>query len=82
MNLKFVSREKIRVSKRRSSKFRALVDSLNNLTPGGQALEVTYADTKELNSIRNIVYTHNRETGTKIKSGKDSENNRVFFYRD
>jgi len=82
MNLKFVNREKIRVSKRRSSKFRQLVESLNNLTSGGQALEVTFADTKELNSIRNIVYTFNRETGIKIKSGKDSENNRVFFYRD
>jgi hypothetical protein len=82
MNLKFVNREKIRVSKRRSSKFRQLVESLNNLTSGGQALEVTFGDTKELNSIRNIVYTFNRETGIKIKSGKDSENNRVFFYRD
>lgn len=82
MNLKFVNRERIRVSKRRSSKFRQLVESLNNLTSGGQALEVTFADIKELNSIRNIVYTFNRETGIKIKSGKDSENNRVFFYRD
>ena len=82
MNLKFVNREKIRVSKRRSSKFRQLVESLGNLTPGGQALEVTFTDVKELNSIRNIVYTYNRETGIKIKSGKDSENNRVFFYRD
>lgn len=82
MNLKFVNREKIRISKRRSSKFRQLVESLGNLTSGGQALEVTFTDVKELNSIRNIVYTYNRETGIKIKSGKDSENNRVFFYRD
>jgi hypothetical protein len=82
MNLKFVNREKIRVSKRRSSKFRQLVESLGNLISGGQALEVTFTDVKELNSIRNIVYTYNRETGIKIKSGKDSENNRVFFYRD
>jgi hypothetical protein len=48
MNLKFVNREKIRISKRRSSKFRQLVESLGNLTSGGQALEVTFTDVKEI----------------------------------
>ncbi|MEX0929481.1 MAG: hypothetical protein WDZ53_08755 [Balneolales bacterium] len=52
------------------------------MKPGQDALEVTYSNDKELNSMRNVVYTHNRETGSKIKSGKDTVNNKVFFYKD
>lgn len=82
MKIKFVPRSDIRITKKSSSKFRPLIDALNELRPGQDALEVSYSNDKELNSMRNVVYTHNRETGNKIKSGKDTVNNKVFFYKD
>ncbi|MBP3192215.1 hypothetical protein [Natronogracilivirga saccharolytica] len=82
MKLKFVPRTDVRVTKKSSSKFRPLIEALNKLEPGGDALEVTYSNDKELNSMRNVVYTYNRETGAKIKSGKDTVNGKVFFYKE
>lgn len=82
MKIKIVPRSEIRITKKSSSKFRPLIDALNKLEPGGDALEVTYSNDKELNSMRNVVYTYNRESGSKIKSGKDTVNNKVFFYKD
>ncbi len=82
MKLKFVPRSDVRITKKSSSKFRPLIESLNKLEPGGDALEVTFSNDKELNSMRNVVYTYNRETGAKIKSGKDTVNGKVFFYKE
>lgn len=82
MKLKLVPRTDVRVTKKSSSKFRPLIDALNKLEPGGDALEVTYANDKELNSMRNVVYTFNRESGQKIKSGKDTVNGKVYFYKE
>ncbi len=82
MKLKFVPRSDVRITKKSSSKFRPLIESLNKLEPGGDALEVTFTNDKELNSMRNVVYTYNRETGGKIKSGKDTVNGKVFFYKE
>jgi hypothetical protein len=82
MKLKFVPRKEVRVTKKSSSKFRPLIEALNKLEPGGDALEVTFSSDKELNSMRNVVYTYNRETNGKIKSGKDTVNGKVFFYKE
>lgn len=82
MKLKFVPRTDVRITKKSSSKFRPLIDALNKLEPGGDALEVTFSNDKELNSMRNVVYTFNRESGSKIKSGKDTVNGKVFFYKE
>jgi hypothetical protein len=82
MKLKFVPRSDVRITKKSSSKFRPLIESLNKLEPGGDALEVTFSNDKELNSMRNVVYTYNRETGARIKSGKDTVNGKVFFYKE
>lgn len=82
MKLKFVPRSDVRITKKSSSKFRPLIESLNKLEPGGDALEVTFSNDKELNSMRNVVYTYNRETGAKVKSGKDTVNGKVFFYKE
>jgi hypothetical protein len=82
MKIKFVPRSEVKITKKSSSKFRPLLDALGKLTPGGEALEVTYTTDKELNSMRNVVYTFNRETGNKIKSGKDTMNSKIFFYKD
>ena len=82
MKIKFVDRSFIKISKKSSSKFRPLIDALQKLESGGDAVEVGYSNEKELNSMRNVVYTFNRETGQKIKSGKDAVNKKVFFYKD
>lgn len=82
MKIKKVPRSEIKITKKSSSKFKQLIEELSNLEPGGNALEVTFSNDKELNSMRNVVYTFNRESGIKIRSGKDSMNNRIYFYRD
>ncbi len=82
MKIKVIPRSNIRITKKSSSKFRPLLDALQNLQPGGDAIEVTYSNEKELNSMRNVVYTFNRETGNKVKSGKDAMNGKIFFFKD
>ncbi len=82
MKVRFVKRGDIKVTKKSSSKFKPLLDALTQLSPGGDAIEVTYTGDKELNSMRNVVYTWNREMGYKIRSGKDTMNSKIFFYRD
>lgn len=82
MNVRFVPRSEIKISKKSSSKFKPLLEALDSLEPGGQAVQVTYEDEKELNSMRNVVYTYNRDNNEKIKSGKDSRNQTVYFYKD
>ena len=81
MKIKIVPRSDVRVTKKSSSKFKPLIDALSKLEPGGEALEVGFTNEKELNSMRNVVYTYSRETGTKVKSGRDSAASKVYFYR-
>lgn len=80
MNIKFVPREDINISKRSSSKYKPVLDGINNLDRR-EALEVSFENEAELNSIRNIVYTHNRENKDNIKSSKHSKKKVVYFYR-
>jgi len=80
MKVKIVPKSKVKVSRSSSSKYQPLIDSVQKLKSGGDALRVKYSDERELNSMRNIVYTINREEGKKIKSNKDAENKVVYFY--
>lgn len=82
MKVRFIKRADVKAKKKTSSKFKPLIDALSQLTPGGDAVEVTYGDDKELNSMRNVAYTWQRDNGIKIKSGKDAGNNKIFFFRD
>lgn len=82
MDIKFVDRKKIKTTKRRASKFKPLLDALDDLKVGGEAIEVQYKDEKSVNSMRTAVYQYNREKGVKIKSGKDSQNKKIYFYRE
>lgn len=82
MKVRFIKRADVKAKKKTSSKFKPLIDALSQLTPGGDAVEVTYGDDKELNSMRNVAYTWQRDNGIKIKSGKDTGNNKIFFFRD
>ncbi len=82
MDIEFVEREKINLSKRRSSKFKPLLEALDKLEVGGDAVEVSYKDDKSVNSMRTAVYQYNQDKGVKIRSGKDSENKKIYFYRE
>ena len=82
MNIRFVDREKIYTSKKRSSKFKPLLEALDQLEVGGDAIEVDYEDDKSVNSMRTAVYQYNQKRGVKIKSGKDSTNKKIYFYRE
>ncbi|MFU8812751.1 MAG: hypothetical protein ACNA78_07255 [Balneolaceae bacterium] len=81
MNIKFVTRDKVKPSRKRSSKFKPLLDAVDKLEPGGKALEVSYRSDKSVNSMRTAIYQYNQENDATIKSSKDAENKRVFFYR-
>lgn len=82
MDIKFVDREKIYTSKKRSSKFKPLLEALDQLEVGGDAIEIDYEDDKSVNSMRTAVYQYNQKKGVKIKSGKDPENKKLYFYRE
>lgn len=82
MKVKLVPRSKVRVSRKSSSKYAKLKEKLGDLKPGGDALQIKYSDKKELNSIRNIAYTYNKENNTKIRSNSDSSKNMIYFYID
>jgi hypothetical protein len=81
MDIKFVNRSQVKSSKRRSSKFKPLMEALDKLEPGGDAVEVSYTNEKSVNSMRTAVYQYNQENNVKIKSGKDSSNKKIYFYR-
>lgn len=80
MKIKIVPREKVRVSRKSRSKYSKLKEALTKLKPGGEILKVKYSNQKELNSVRNIAYTYNRETNGNVKSSSDASENTVFFY--
>lgn len=82
MKIKVVPRSDIRITKKTSSKFKPLIEALDQLQPGGDAVRVAFTNEKELNSMRNVVYTYNRETGQKVKSGKDAMNGKIYFYKN
>jgi hypothetical protein len=82
MDIKFVKRSQVNSSKRRASKFKPLMDALDKLEPGGDAVQVSYQNEKSVNSMRTAVYQYNQENNVKIKSGKDAANKKIFFYRE
>jgi len=82
MDIKIVDRQEIKTTKKRSSKFKPLLEALDKLKPGKKAVEVSYKDDKNVNSMRTAVYQYNQDKGVKIKSGKDSENKKIYFYRE
>lgn len=57
------------------------MEALDKLEAGGDAVEVSYTNEKSVNSMRTAVYQYNQENNVKIKSGKDSANKKIYFYR-
>ncbi len=80
MKIKLVPRNNVKVSRRSRSKYDKLKDAISKLQPNGDAIRVEYSNQKELNSIRNIAYTYNKEMGRKVKSTTDANELSVFFY--
>lgn len=80
MKIKIVPRSKIKVSRKSKSKYDSLKEAIARLKPGGDALRIEFSGQKELNSIRNIAYTYNRETGSNIKSTTHTNEQAVFFF--
>ncbi len=82
MDIKFVKRSVVKSSKKRSSKFRPLLEGIEKLKPGGQAIEVSYSNDKAMNSMRTAVYQFCRQNNIAIKSRRDTVNKKMYFYRD
>ena len=82
MEIKFVKRSIVKTTKKRSSKFRPLLEAIEHLKPNGQAIEVSYTSEKGVNSMRTAVYQHCKKQGLTVKSRRDSVNKKMFFYRD
>lgn len=82
MDINFISRTDIKINKKSTSKYKPLLEAVKKLKPGGKALEVTFGDEAELNSMRNVIYSHNRETGDKIRSSKHPKKKLVYFYKE
>ena len=82
MEIKFVKRSTVKTTKKRSSKFRPLLEAIEKLKPNGQAVEVSYTTEKGVNSMRTAVYQFCRKQGLSVKSRRDSANKKMYFYRD
>ena len=82
MEIKFVKRSVVKSSKKRSSKFKPLLEAIEKLKPGGQAVEVPYSNDKSVNSMRTAVYQFCRQKDYTVKSSRDSTNKKIYFYRD
>lgn len=82
MDIKFVKRANIKSSKKRTSKFKPLLDAIGKLKPGGQAIEVGYTNDKNINSMRTAVYQYGKQHDIKVKSRRDAESKKIYFYRD
>ncbi|MTI87236.1 MAG: hypothetical protein FH748_04630 [Balneolaceae bacterium] len=82
MDIKFVKRSNIKSSKKRTSKFKPLLDAIEDLKPGGKAIEVSYTNEKNINSMRTAVYQFGKKNGIKVKSRRDADNKKIYFYRN
>lgn len=82
MDIKFVKRSVVKSTKKRSSKFRSLLEGIEKLRPGGQAIEVSYSNDKAMNSMRTAVYQFCRQKNFSIKSKRDTVGKKIYFYRD
>jgi len=80
MKVRLVPRSNIRVSRKTKSKYNKLLFALDELEPGGSAIQIRYTDVKELNSIRNIAYSYNKENNKKVRSSTESTDNIIFFF--
>lgn len=77
MTIDTISQSEINVSK----KYKPLIKALHKLEKGGQAIQVSFEDESEFESLEDIVSQFNRKNEGAIKSNKHSRKNEVFFYK-
>ncbi len=82
MDIKFVNRSNVKSSKKRTSKFKPLLDAIAQLKPGGKAIEVSYTNEKNINSMRTAVYQFGKQNDIKVRSRRDADNKKIYFYRN
>lgn len=82
MKVRLIPRSKICVSRKTKSKYDKLKLALEELEPGGNAIQIKYADKKELSSIRNVAYSFNKEKNGKVRSSSGNSDNILFFFVD
>lgn len=80
MKIRFVDRSEIKISRKSKSKYRPLKEAIAELKPGGDAIQIKFSDDKELTSLRNVIYTHNRETNSNVRSSADKNKSLIYFY--
>ncbi|MCC5927376.1 MAG: hypothetical protein JJU41_12535 [Bacteroidetes bacterium] len=80
MKIKIVPRSDVKITKKTTSKYKPLLEALDQLKPGGQAIEATFSNEKEFAAMRNVVYAYNRANNVKVKSSKDSANGKVYYF--
>lgn len=82
MEIKFVKRSVVNTAKKRTSKFKPLLEALDKLKSGGPAIEVAYTDERNVNSMRTAVYHYSKQKNMVIRSRKDSANKKIYFFID
>lgn len=65
--------------KKPATDYRSLIDAVQKLEPGGNALALDFTSETELNAMRNTVKAYRRKTGDKVKSS--CSRNKVYFYK-
>lgn len=81
MDIKVVDRDEMQASRKRNSKYRPLVEAIEELNPDEKAVVVPYENQKHLNSMRTAVYQYSYKNDIKVKSRRDAEDQKVYFYR-
>lgn len=81
MDIEVVNRDEMHASQRRNSKYRPLLDAIEQLNPDEKAVAVPYDNPKHLNSMRTAVYQYSYKNDIKVKSRRDAEKQKVYFYR-
>lgn len=82
MRIKKIDRTQITKSRKVRSKYGKVVEFLDDLKPGGDAVAVEFKDQKQVNSLRNLIYNYNTNRGTKVKTSTDQEKNTIYFFID
>ncbi|PTM15285.1 MAG: hypothetical protein DA443_03815 [Bacteroidetes bacterium] len=82
MDIQYVKKDMVDKKGRRASRYKELYDALDQIEPGGKAVEVTYDEGDLINSMRVAVYQYNKRYGVNIKSVNDVKEKKIFFFID
>lgn len=81
MDLEVVNREEVQLAQKRNSKYRPLIEAIEALQPDQKAVKVSYKNQRHLNSMRTAVYQYSYKNSIKVKSRRNADEKKVYFYR-